>query len=272
MRASTARTWDSSTPDWELDNSVPHHGTTAMMNSIQMRLKAKGIRIPNASRLHRAVLNLSNQGVDTQLNHVNHNVWRKGLFLHLVWLNSVNVSIDTTANKITMLTASQVTAVKRLLDMVMLDSPESLANWNTPHLYESYQKLLSAILGLASIEPGLIDQLEDIETGKKLTLDDLVPRFSIEWGHDMIELDALPRDLYSAMLHSKVDLRRLRGSAMPDDFLPIVELVLSRMFVEYPGPYPGFEANRQYYDSFGREVCTVISEHWLANYSTIYRM
>jgi hypothetical protein len=272
MRASTSRAWDSSTPDWELDRSVPHHGTQAMIDSITSRFLAKRVTIPNTSRLHRTILNLSNQGVDTQLNHVDHNVWRKGLFLHLMWLNKVNVSLDTKANTLLMLRQDHIDHIHLTLNMVMNATPEDLDAMETPHIFEAYQKLTSAILGLAGIEPGLIDQLVDTDTGNKLSLDELAARFSIEWGEDMIALDALPSDLYSAVMSSRVELRRLQGNAMPDDFLPIVELALARLLTAYPGPYAGFEANREYYAALSREACIVISRYWLANYSNIYMM
>jgi hypothetical protein len=271
-RASTSRTWDSSTPDWDLDRSVPHHGTQAMLGSIQARFKARGIRLKSTTRLHRTILNLSNQGVDTQLNHVDHNVWRQGLYLHLEWLNRINYSSDPNANRTSTITAPQEKQTRLLLDQVLNATPESLDDWRTPHIHEAHQKLVSSILGLAGIAPGVIDELYDDNTGARLTLADLAERFSIEWGTDMIEFDALPQDLYRAVLNGQIELRRLRGNAMPDDFLPVVEYVLANVLINAAGPSADNNTNMQYYLALSRDVCTVISNHWLTNYSTSYRM
>jgi hypothetical protein len=271
-RASTSRTWDSSTPDWELDRSVPHHGTQAMMDSIQKRFHARGVRLGSTARLHREILNLSNQGVDTQLNHVNHNIWRKGLYLHLEWLNKINYSLDPAANHTAIITETQERQTRLLLDQVMAAEPESLQDWSTPHIQEAYQKITSAVLGLAGISPGIIDDLYDLNTGTRLTLADLVERFTLDWGTEMMEFNALPQELYRAVLNGQVELRRLPGNAMPDDFLPIVEYILSNVLVTSPAPSADSAQNMQYYIALSRDICLVISDHWLVNYDSSYRM
>lgn len=272
IRLATSKAWDSDTRDWDLEPTVPHHGSDAMMGAIYRRFSSKGVKIPNPARLHRAILNLSNQGVDTQLNHVAHNEWRKSVYDHVTWLNSVHCVPCPVANTTKNIPPSARSMATTILDQAMTTPYYELEDWEVPRIYEGYEKLTSAVLGLASIEPGLVGELIDAATNEKIEFDELVRRFSVEWGPDMLPFNAVPSDLRSAILCGKVDLRRVAGNAIPDDWLVLVEFILSRVLTAHPSPFVGHNASMEYYSILARETNIVITERWLEKYRIRYQL
>jgi hypothetical protein len=217
LRLPSSRKWIKARAQWVLEGA-PHFGVQAMYNKIHRRFTEAGLSTEPLKRVHADIVDIAVHGIDTKANQPEDDHARAFHADHIAWLNGQPSPTVHPAPDVLNWQGRNV--AHHAFNHIMNCQPDEVTRARVPDPQYEMEHLVGRILGLASVSPGLIHQLYDSKTNRRIPYTEVYERLQTSGPHTGMLHEHWPAAVVDMVNHRDLDWKRETYGTCPVEFKP----------------------------------------------------